>query len=141
MLLISGVIFATAPFLYLIINVWWQLALVRFYHGFATGMFVPVAQALIAEAYPSRRGERISLFSSVTAIGRSVAPLIGGSILFLTNPGLRPKDYTNFSGVYLAVGFAGLSALVTALPFLRERKDAPNPNNAGRVNFKNVVSG
>lgn len=68
MLFISGVIFATAPFLYLIINVWWQLALVRLYHGFATGMFVPVAQALIAEAYPSRRGERISLFSSVTAI-------------------------------------------------------------------------
>lgn len=141
MLFISGVIFATAPFLYLIINVWWQLALVRLYHGFATGMFVPVAQALIAEAYPSRRGERISLFSSVTAIGRSVAPLIGGSILVLTNPGLLPKDYTNFSGVYLAVGFAGLSALVTALPFLRERKDAPNANNAGKVNFKNVVSG
>lgn len=67
--------------------------------------------------------------------------MIGGSILVLTNPGLLPKDYTNFSGVYLAVGFAGLSALVTALPFLRERKDAPNANNAGKVNFKNVVSG
>lgn len=141
MLLISGVVFATAPFLYLTVNVWWQLALVRFYHGFATGMFVPVAQALIAEAYPSRRGERISLFSSVTAIGRSIAPLIGGSILVLTNPYLSPEHYTNFSGVYLAVGFAGLSALVIALPFLRKRKDAPKANNAGRVSFRNVLGG
>jgi MFS family permease len=142
MLLISGIIFATAPFLYLIINVWWQLALVRFYHGFATGMFVPVAQALIAEAYPSRRGERISLFSSVTAIGRSIAPLIGGSILVLTNPFvLSPEYYTNFSGVYLAVGFTGLSALVIALPFLRKPKDAPKANNEGRVSFRNVLSG
>ena len=52
-----------------------------------------------------------------------------------------PKDYTNFSGVYLAVGFAGLSALVTALPFLRKRKDVPKANNAGRVSFRNMVGG
>jgi MFS family permease len=122
-LLVSAFIFASAPFLYLIVNSWWQLALVRFYHGFATGMFVPVAQALIAEAYPSRRGERISLFSSVTAIGRSIAPLLGGSILVVTNPGLLPKQYTNFYYIYLAVGVAGISALLAALPFLRRAKN------------------
>ncbi|MGC9346014.1 MAG: MFS transporter, partial [Candidatus Bathyarchaeales archaeon] len=39
-LLISSLIFASAPFFYLLINFCWQLILVRFYHGFATGMFV-----------------------------------------------------------------------------------------------------
>jgi MFS family permease len=122
-LLVSALIFASAPFLYLIINSWWQLALVRFYHGFATGMFVPVAQALIAEAYPLRRGERISLFSSVTAVGRSIAPLLGGSILVITNPGLLPKQYTNFYYIYVAVGVAGISALLAAMPFLRRARN------------------
>jgi MFS family permease len=140
-LLISAVVFASAPFLYLVVNVWWQLALVRFYHGFATGMFVPVAQALIAEAYPTGRGERISLFSSVTAIGRSIAPLLGGSILVITNPGLLPEHYSDFQGLYLAVGFAGISAFVTALPFLGGRKTTANAGKRTEVDLRNVVRG
>jgi len=140
-LLISAFVFASAPFLYVFVNVWWQLALVRFYHGFATGMFVPVAQALIAEAYPTRRGERISLFSSATVIGRSIAPLLGGSILVVTNPGLLPEHYSNFEGLYLAVGFAGISALVTALPFLGGRKTTENAGKRTEVDLRNLVRG
>lgn len=140
-LLISAVIFASAPFLYLFVNIWWQLALVRFYHGFATGMFVPVAQAFIAEVYPTRRGERISLFSSITVIGRSLAPLLGSFILVITNPGLLPEQYSNFQGLYLAVGLAGLTAFITALPFLHERKTALNGKNRTRVELGSVVHG
>lgn len=140
-LLISAFVFASAPFLYVFVNVWWQLALVRFYHGFATGMFVPVAQALIAEAYPTRRGERISLFSSATVIGRSIAPLLGGSILVVTNPGLLPEHYSNFQGLYLAVGFAGISAFVTALPFLGGRKTTANAGKRTEVDLRNLVRG
>ena len=116
-LLISSFIFASAPFLYLLINSWWQLILVRFYHGFATGMFVPVAEALIAETFPTKRGERISLFSSITIIGRTIAPILGGFILFATN--------NNFHSLYLAVGAAGVTAFITALPFLK-RKNVEN---------------
>jgi len=60
----SSVVFATAPFLYIFISAWWQLILVRFYHGFATAIFIPVARATIAEYFPSKRGERISTFIS-----------------------------------------------------------------------------
>ena len=70
MLLFSTFVFASAPFLYLFVTNWWQLALVRFYHGFATAIFVPVAEATIAEHYPAKRGERISTFNSATAVGR-----------------------------------------------------------------------
>src|SRR4030065_2569402 len=81
-LLFATFVFASAPFLYFFITVWWQLILVRFYHGFATAIFVPVTEATIAERFPTKRGERISLFSSATAIGRGIAPFLGGYILF-----------------------------------------------------------
>ena len=73
-LLASAFIFASAPFLYLLVGTWWQLAIVRFFHGFATATFVPVTETLIAERYPSKRGERISLLNSATGIGRVAAP-------------------------------------------------------------------
>ncbi|RLI20026.1 MFS transporter [Candidatus Bathyarchaeota archaeon] len=133
-LLISSVIFASAPFLYLLINSWWQLILVRFYHGFATGMFVPVAEALIAETFPTKRGERISLFSSVTIVGRSIAPILGGSILSVTN--------NNFHSLYLAVGAAGVTAFITALPFLREKRRIAKKTEAlKKTTLKGIVHG
>jgi MFS family permease len=113
-LLLSGLVFATAPFLYLLINVWWQLILVRFYHGFATGIFVPVAEASISELFPTKRGERISLFSSATYVGRVIAPVLGGYILFVT--------LDNFHVLYLAISIAGVTSLILALLFLVEGK-------------------
>jgi len=113
-LLIAGFVFASAPFLYLLITVWWQLILVRFYHGFATAIFVPVAEASIAELFPAKRGERISLFSSATYVGRLIAPTLGGYVLFVTSD--------NFQVLYLAVAVAGVTALITGSPFLVERK-------------------
>lgn len=113
-LLLAGFVFASAPFLYLLVTVWWQLILVRFYHGFATAIFVPVAEASITELFPAKRGERISLFSSATYVGRVIAPLLGGYILFAT--------VDNFYILYLAVSVAGVTALIYGLIFLVERK-------------------
>ncbi len=109
-LLMAGFVFASAPFLYLPITVWWQLILVRFYHGFATAIFVPVTEASIAELFPAKRGERISLFSSATYVGRVIAPTLGGYILFVAA--------NDFHALYLAVAVAGVTALIMALPFL-----------------------
>jgi DHA1 family multidrug resistance protein-like MFS transporter len=55
-LLFGAFVFASAPFLYLFVTAWWQLFLVRFYHGFATGIFVPVAEATVTERFPTKRG-------------------------------------------------------------------------------------
>jgi len=132
-LLIAGFVFASAPFIYLLINAWWQLILVRFYHGFATGMFVPVAEALIAERFTTKRGERISLFSSVTVVGRSTAPILGGSILFITS--------NNFQNLYLAVGVAGITAFITALPFLGKEKTITESRNSKSIDLRSVIRG
>jgi MFS family permease len=134
-LLIAGLVFASAPFLYPLITVWWQLILVRFYHGFATAIFVPVAEASVAELFPTKRGERISLFSSVTYVGRVIAPTLGGSILFLTA--------NNFQILYLAVGVAGVTAVIVALPFFTEktRAHANVPRGRARETVKNLFRG
>jgi len=121
-LLFSAFVFASAPFLYMFVTSWWQLIAVRLYHGFATAVFVPVTEATIAEQFPTKRGERISIFSSVAAIGRALAPFLGGYILFLTNYG--------YSTLYLAVGAAGCTAFILALFFLIERK-SPETQNGG----------
>jgi MFS family permease len=114
LLLFAAVVFASAPFLYLGVNSWWTLALVRFYHGFATAVFVPVAEASIALLFPGKRGERMSLFNSATAVGRALAPFLGGYLLFATGE--------SFFTLYVAVGIAGVTSLVVAFLFLAEEK-------------------
>ena len=115
-LLVSSILFASAPFLYLFINSWWQLIIVRFYHGFATAIFVPVANAAIAERFPDRKAERISLFSSATIVGRCIAPFLGGYILSVTN--------YSYHDLYLAVGIAGVTAFLVSLTFFRKTESA-----------------
>jgi MFS family permease len=124
-LLVSGFVFASAPFLYLLVSSWWQLVLVRFYHGFATAMFGPVANAYVAGLYPSKKGERISLFSSATAVGRTLAPIVGGYILSVTA--------YDFHELYLAVGLVGVAAFLTMALLL---KDGSETQNAGVKTLK-----
>ncbi len=132
LLFISSFVFATAPFLYLLINSWWQLILVRFFHGFATAIFVPVANATIAELFPQKKGERISTFSSATIVGRSIAPFMGGYILVATN--------NNFNTLYLAVEAAGLAAFIVAIPFLF-KKQASSDNKYSKVTTSVMFKG
>ena len=115
LLFVSALVFATAPFFYIFATNIYLLMIVRFYHGFSTAIFVPVATAAIAETYPERKGERISLFSSLTLIGRFFAPLTGGTILYVTN--------YYFYGVYLACGFSGILALILTALLLRMKHE------------------
>jgi len=133
-LLLAAVIFASAPFLYLLVTDWRQLVLVRFYHGFATAIFVPVAEATIAELFPKKLGERISLFTSATYVGRIIAPTLGGYLLFATG------QY--FHQVYLAVAAAGVTGLITAIPFLarKEKHTRKSEESVGKV-FRTMFSG
>lgn len=133
-LLVAGFVFASAPFLYLLITVWWQLILVRFYHGFATAIFVPVAEASIAELFPTKRGERMSLFSSATNVGRLVAPALGGYILFVTTD--------NFHVLYLSVAVAGVTALIMGLSFLaRKKQPTVTQQRSAKESYTRMFSG
>ncbi|MCA1978746.1 MAG: MFS transporter [Thiobacillus sp.] len=105
LLIASLVVFATAPFLYLLVHTPWQLMAVRFYHGFATAIFGTVAIAAIAERYVADRAARISTYSSITIVGRSVAPFLGGALISLAS----------FHAVYLACAVSGVIAFAAGL--------------------------
>ncbi len=113
-LIASLFVFATAPFLYLFVDNAWQLMAVRFYHGFATAIFGTVATAAIAGHYVADRAARLSTYSSVTIVGRSVAPFLGGALISMAS----------FGAVYVACAVSGVLALAAGM-FLRDA--APRP--------------
>lgn len=111
---VALVIFATAPFLYLLVTDVTQLIVVRFYHGFATAIFGTVATAAIAQRYVADRATKLSTFSSATIVGRSVAPFLGGALISLAS----------FHMVYVACAVSGVLALVLSLCLPRETTGA-----------------
>ena len=122
-LLAALIVFATAPFLYLLVSEVWQLIAVRFYHGFATAIFGTVASATIAEHYVKERAEKLSAYSSATIVGRSVAPFLGGFLISLAS----------FDMVYLACGISAVLAL--ALGFFLPEDTKPLPLSSTRPPF------
>lgn len=101
----SLLIFATAPFFYLMVSTAFELMAVRFYHGFATAIFGTVAAAAIAERYPQQRATMLSTFSSATLLGRSIAPFLGGFLI----------SVASFHSVYIACAISGVLALLAGL--------------------------
>jgi MFS family permease len=81
MLIAAGVVFASAPAMYLFTSGIWQLATVRFYHGLATAIFMPVAMAYVSDLHEESKGEKLGWFSTATLLGRFMAPLTGGALL------------------------------------------------------------
>jgi DHA1 family multidrug resistance protein-like MFS transporter len=81
LLVTAGVVFCTAPLIYLLVTTPWQLGLVRTYHGLATAILGPVAMAYVTDLAPTHRGERLGWYSSFTLGGRALAPVIGGLLL------------------------------------------------------------
>ena len=131
-ILISTGIFASAPFFYLFaINIW-ILIIIRFYHGFSTAIFVPVTIAAIAESYPEKKGKYISSFSSITLVGRFLAPLTGGLILFITN--------YYYYGVYLGCAFSGTIALLLMLFLYGTRQYQTNQTKHVESELKSSIS-
>ncbi|KPU63686.1 hypothetical protein EP1X_00310 [Thermococcus sp. EP1] len=83
LLKISGFVFFSAPLLYFLADDAVTLALVRAYYGIATAIFVPVSLALISDIYPERKGTFMGILSSATLVGRAIAPLLAGTLIYL----------------------------------------------------------
>ena len=111
MLLIAAVVFASAPFCYLVVVNVWQLAAIRLYHGAATAIFTPIAMALVSDLFQKERGEKIGWFSTSTLLGRFIAPVVGGSIIgmLIMNPNV------SYHAVYMVCGAAGVLVFFLSL--------------------------
>ncbi|MBI4684515.1 MAG: MFS transporter [Nitrospirae bacterium] len=137
MLMFSVLVFSTAPFLYLMVEHIWQLAIIRFYHGLATAIFIPVAMAMVSDIFHKERGEKIGWFSTSTLIGRFMAPIIGGSIIgvLVFNPGLSYKI------VYLVCGITGIIALIISfkLPDINQKPKGTQKLRDSFHSFREVM--
>jgi MFS family permease len=121
-LIISLLVFASAPFFYLLVTDPLQLGAVRFYHGFATAAFKPVAMAAIAAFSKNNIGQNLSIFSSATMVGRTLAPSVGGNAF----------EFSGHFGVYLIAGVGGVLALIFAIVFfgrLRKQDTVITPSD------------
>ncbi|MFW9854476.1 MAG: MFS transporter, partial [Candidatus Thorarchaeota archaeon] len=92
--------FAAAPFLYLVVSESWQLIPVRFFHGIATAIFGPIVLSLIISYYPINRASRMSFYSSLTMVGRVIAPALAGFLITIGS----------FIAVYLTCAVSGIVA-------------------------------
>ena len=115
-LIAGALIFASAPFLYLLVRTPWQLVIVRIYHGLATAILGPVALALVADTSMASRGENMAWYSSATMVGRFLAPSVGGLLIV----------GQDFRWVYWGCGAAGLLALLLAIYLPHSSRTAPH---------------
>jgi MFS family permease len=110
MLFLSVLVFACTPFIYYLVTSYWQLVSLRFFHGLATSIYGPVAMATIADIAGEKKGERLSMFSSITIIGNLIGAPLGGYILkYLAGNGSNSVHH--FHSAYLICGIIGLISL------------------------------
>lgn len=138
-MLIGLLFFAFMPFTYLFIGDYQLLIIIRFIHGLATAIYGPVSMAVVADVAGARKGELLSLFSSVTIIGNLLGAPLGGFMLHRTTGASHPS-LGDFQTAYLVSGFAGLLSLLLALGILRGERP-PEKHNGLKEAYRRFVSG
>ena len=108
LLVFSAFVFFSAPLLYFLADDALLLAAVRAYYGVATAVFVPVSFALVSDLYPDRKGAFMGLLSSATLVGRAIAPILAGSLIY----------FLGFSAVFVLCSLTGflVMGLLMRLP-------------------------
>ena len=132
-LFLSVLIFGLMPFAYYFIYDYRLLIAIRFFHGFATAIYGPVAMAVIMDIAGERKGQLIGTYSSASILGGMVAAPLGGGLLQLLggdNPSLSV-----FRQIYLVVGLIGSVSLVLVLVLWRRlpSRASPDPPSVAEV--------
>ena len=118
--------FAFIPFAYLLVSSYEALVVVRFFHGFATAIYGPVAMAVVVQVAGNRRGEMLSWFSSITIMGNLLGAPLGGFLLTRLSAGAAPR-LSHFHIIYGVVAILGLASFLLALWVLRRQTREPEP--------------
>ena len=107
----------------------YELALIRFLHGFTSSMVLPIAMAYIGEISPrGKEGVYMGTFNLSLFLGMGAGPLIGGAL----------THYFNISAAFYALG--GLSALALALVlFFLPESNLPARRNNKSISFQKIL--
>ena len=134
LLIISALIFVTAPLMYLLVKNPLYLIPIRFFHGMATAIMGPVASAIIIGAFEKNKGEKLGLYSSATLVGRTLAPLLGGFLIsiFAGKYGVL----FNFRIVYLTAFLLSLPVLFFSILLPKEPENLSSVKN---ISLKDMV--
>jgi len=124
-LLASVLVFGLMPFSYLLVHDYRLLVVIRFFHGFATAIYGPVAMAVIIDIAGDRKGQLIATYSSISILGGLIAAPLGGGLLQLLG-GADPSPHV-FRMVYLVVGCIGSVSLLLVLALWRRLPSRPSP--------------
>lgn len=132
-LLAASLIFGLMPFTYLLVYDYYLLVAIRFFHGFATAIYGPVAMALIMDIAGDRKGQLVGTFSSASTLGGLLAAPLGGGLLQLMG-GSEPS-LGIFRSIYLIVGCIGSLSIIMVLLLWRRlpSRVSPNPPTIGEV--------
>jgi len=112
-LLVAALVFGLMPFTYFFVYDYRLLIAIRFFHGFATAIYGPVAMAVIMDIAGERKGELVGTYSSASTLGGLLAAPIGGGLLELFG-GVEPT-VGDFRKIYLIVGIVGSVSLFLVL--------------------------
>jgi len=113
MLMWGVAFFAGPPFLYPFVRTPEALLALRFLHGCATALFMPVVSAAVVDIFRSSRAERLGWFSFVAESGAALGPVVGGWFLFQTQS--YPWTYI-LSGVFGTAAWLLLATLPREMP-------------------------
>ena len=134
-LLFSLLLAAFFPFAYLLIHSYEVLIVVRFFHGFATATFNPVAMAVVMELAGNRRAEMISWFTSLTFLGTLIGPPLGGFLL-TQFAGVDGPQLAHYHTIYKVVGAMGITTLLAGIWILRSSQESlPISSNSDLSEF------
>ena len=92
------------------------LIVIRFFHGIASAMLMPVIQAYIGDITPKgREGITMGMFNMSLFLGLSLGPVIGGTL----------KDHFSLRGSFLCMGLLALIGFFLSLFLLPPKISEP----------------
>ena len=99
------------------------LIIIRFFHGIASAMLMPVIQAYIGDITPQgREGATMGLFNMSLFLGLSLGPVIGGVI----------KDYLSLQASFICMGSLALLGFFLSLFLLPPTRSERGLNAAAK---------
>ncbi|MFH0966486.1 MAG: MFS transporter [Methanobacteriota archaeon] len=109
LILIGLCTYSLISVIYILAGTVLEITVLRFLHGIASAMVLPIAIAYIGDIAPvGEEGRFVGSFTSSITLGLSLGPLIGGVI----------SDLLNMNAVFLSMTALSLLAFITCLLFL-----------------------
>jgi MFS family permease len=109
----ATLIFGLMPFTYYLVNDYKLLIVIRFFHGFATAIYGPVAMAVIMDIAGDKKGQLVGTYSSAGLIGGLIAAPFSGWLLNYL--GGDTPSLSVYKTMYLMIGCIGSITIVMAL--------------------------